>query len=107
MANNSKTPKRLLTSLICHTSLKTIENSKELNKIMDSLIEEVWLGDDNSGYMKAKIEASSVNEIWLHYEKLYSAIRNAKYKLHGEINDLYELQLARNDKDFQMFLKKL
>lgn len=98
---------RLNTFLMMHTSLRTIEGSKDLNKIMDELVEEVILGEDVNGYMLAKMRDSSINEIWLHYEKIYMAIRNAKYELYGDFIDLHELKLARDDAKFQSFFKGL
>lgn len=107
MANTKKIPKLLVTSLACHTTLKTVDGCKTLDQIMDKLTEETYLGNTNNGYIKAKISPKSCNEIWALYEALYSSIRNAKYEFSGEITDFIDIKLAKKDKKFQSFMKAI
>lgn len=100
-------PKHFNVPLMSHTTLTTTGASRDLNKVMDNLVQEVYLGDDNRGYAKARITEKSCNEIWKHYEKLYDAIRAAKYEYIGEVVDLLDIRLARKDKAFQSFMGRI
>lgn len=107
MDATKKVPNILITSLACHTTLRTIDSSKALNQLMDNLTEESYLGNIDTGYIKARISQKSCNEIWPLYEALYSSIENAKYEFSGGVTDFVDIKLARNDKKFQSFLNKI
>lgn len=100
-------PKRLHIALEGHEAIMGVESSKDLKSIITKLEERILLGCDETGYIEVRISQSSKDEIWPLYEQLYDAIRNVEYEFKGDIIDLTDIKLAKQDKKFQSMIASI